>query len=91
MRNLKNIGTITKISEIILKYESDFNDGLNIQYKDNKDEFLKDLINEIKTNGVHELLEYYNFCLGWKNDTNSTFQQRKKLEDLILILEGQIQ
>lgn len=79
---------ITTVSEIILKYESDFNGHLKSGYNDDK-EFLRDLTEDMKTNEVNEVLEYYRTDLKSRNNTNSTSEQRKELEDIILILEGQ--
>lgn len=78
-----------KISKIILKYENDFKGSLKNQYEDDK-EFLKDLINNIETDGVNDILEFYRSYLISSNDTNSTVKQRKELTELILILEGQL-
>lgn len=80
---------INKISEIIVKYENDFNGSLKNGYEDNE-QFKKDLIEDLQFNGVNEILEYYRTDLVSRNNTNSTTEQRKELKDIILILEGQL-
>lgn len=79
---------VTKISEIILKYENNFNGCLKSGYKDNK-EFLNDLIESMNADGASNILRHYRVILKSLNNINSTLEQRKELEGIILILEGQ--
>jgi len=75
---------IIVVNEIV-KYESNFKEGLVFYYKGNIEEFKNDLINEINNN---EILQYYRSCFNGLNDTNSTEEKRKALYGIILMLEG---
>ena len=78
---------IIVVNEIV-KYESNFKEGLVFYYKGNIEEFKNDLINEINNNEAVEVLEYYRSCFNGLNDTNSIEEKRKALYGIILMLEG---
>lgn len=80
---MKNVNGIIKE---IANYESNFNGGLIHGYKGNIEEFKNDLMKEIDKNGVSEILEFYRTYLNSSNDISEA--KIKKLNDLILILEG---
>ena len=44
----------------------------------------------IQNNKINDILHYYKTDLVSRNETNSTFEQRKSLNAIILELEGQI-
>lgn len=79
---------INKLSEMVTGYEVKYNGGLIHGYM-NIPDFETDVKEELKYNGVDELLGYYNTYLASSNDTNSTEDQRKELNDIILVLQGQ--
>jgi hypothetical protein len=70
----------------ILEYEMKFNGWLKYFYE-KEEEFLNDLNNEVKTNGVSDVLEYYKTYLKSLNDTNSTTEKRMEIKKLISLLE----
>lgn len=76
----------TLLIDTIFKYEIKFNGWLKVGYK-NDEKFLNDLTNEIKINGINEILEYYYIYLRSINDKNSSWEKWKAIEDLIDLLE----
>ena len=80
---------IKKIVELITNYEETYNGYLKQGYND-RNEFIRDLKTTVKEEGLKEVYNYYNFYKTTMNDTNSTKQQRKDLDDLLLVMVGQI-
>ena len=76
------------ITESIVNYEINYNGELVKGY-DKIDEFKNDVMQVISEKlTLMEIIEYYKSEAISSNDTNSTKEQRKELNELVLELEG---
>ena len=80
---MENELIVNKINE----YETKFNGALKRIYK-NEIEFINDLNNEIETNGVNEIVQYYKTYSKSMNDANSTNEKQIAIMNLISLLEN---
>ena len=76
------------ITESIVNYEINYNGELVKGY-DKIDEFKNDVIEVISEKlTLIDVIDYYKAEITSSNDTNSTKEQRKELNELVLELEG---
>ena len=76
------------ITESIVNYEINYNGSL-IKGYDKIDEFKNDVIEVISEKlTLIDVIDYYKAEITSSNDTNSTKEQRKELNELVLELEG---
>lgn len=74
------------IVESIVKYETKYHSGLMDGY-DNTENFEKDMLT-LSERELGLFVEYYENRQKCANDTNSTVEERKELDDLILEMQG---